>query len=827
MTLGGGAVGLRGGRARWPAAGAARSSRALLIAATALVLVMACQRRTPESAMPTVPTAPAPVTTSVTPSARRFATQPQTQPYPAEVDATLAAATAALPKGYRPRTRHHGGKEHPGSGPHPDPYAPAGASPNFTNRLLLETSPYLRQHAHNPVDWRPWGSEAFAEARRLKRPIFLSVGYATCHWCHVMEHESFEDLAIAALINARYVPIKLDREERPDVDAIYMAAVQAMSGNGGWPMSVWIAPGPGGAGQELAGLPFFAGTYFPPRGGMRGRPGFEGLLTQFADQYQEDEAGVVAQGRRVAAHIAAQMATSQRGDVVGVDAVDRLAAQLHGQFDAVHGGTQRAPKFPSNIPVGLLLRHAARAGAPQSRHVALFSLAKMSMGGIYDHVGGGFARYSTDARWLVPHFEKMLYDQALIGGALVDALQASGDARYATTLRETMDYLLREMQAPGGAFYSATDADSEGEEGRFFVWTPAQLREVLGEADATLVAEVYDVSERGNFEGNNVLHLARSLEEEAKARGVAAEAFTARLRAARDKLYTARAKRVPPLLDDKIIASWNGLLIATLARAGAAIPEPRYLEAAGRAADFVLAKMADGQGGLRRIAHGEQAHIEGMLDDYAFMIQGLLALFEATGAPRWLERALALQAAQNAGFADSAGGYFMTAATASPLLAREKPDYDGAEPSGNSIAAQNLLRLAALTGEEAYLERARAALAAFGQRLARSPMALTEMLVAVELLHAPLKQLVLVRPAGSAATAFAPMFGALRGVAPVNHVVIAVEHGAGQAALDALTPLTREKVARDGKVTAYVCVRGICKLPTTDPALMVAQLREP
>ena len=337
-----------------------------------------------------------PMATNLEPDRLKRANHPGSAPHPAELDAKLAATLTAAGPSYRPRTRHYDGSEHRSEARHPDPAAPAGAKPTYTNRLLLEPSPYLRQHAHNPVDWLPWGADAFAEARRLGRPIFLSVGYATCHWCHVMEHESFEDLEIAALLNSRYVPVKVDREERPDVDAIYMAAVQAMSGNGGWPMSVWIAPGPGGAGKEVAGLPFFAGTYFPPRGGVGRRPGFADILTKLADNWAEDAADIARKGEQVAAHIQAQMAADWRGAMPTTAPIDRLAAQLVANFDPIDGGTQRAPKFLSNIPVALLLRQAARTQNAQSRHVALFSLQKMSMGGIYDHVGGGFARYSTD-----------------------------------------------------------------------------------------------------------------------------------------------------------------------------------------------------------------------------------------------------------------------------------------------------------------------------------------------------------------------------------------------------------------------------------------------
>ena len=758
---------------------------------------------------------------------RAFATQPGTMAYDAATDAALAVASAAVAKDYKPRTRHFDGKEHVSASEHPDPYAPPGAKPNYTNRLLLESSPYLRQHAHNPVDWRPWGKAAFAEARKLGRPIFLSVGYSTCHWCHVMEHQSFEDLEIANTLNTLFVPIKVDREERPDVDAIYMAAVHAMNQGGGWPMSVWIAPGEGGPGAEVAGLPFFAGTYFPPRGSSGGRrPGFLGLLRKLAEQYAEDKASIVSRGQAIAAQIRSQMAASWAGAEVGVDVVDRLAADVRGRFDSVYGGTSRAPKFPSNIPYAALLRHHLRTGDVHSRHAALFSLDKMSQGGIYDHVGGGFARYSTDAQWLVPHFEKMLYDQALIGRALVEAYILTHEIRYARTLRETLDYLLREMRAPSGAFFSATDADSEGKEGKFFVWTRGELQAALGGADGELIAEVYQTSASGNFEGSNILHLGAALEDVAKGRGVAAAPFVAKVRGLLDKLYAVRKGRIPPLRDDKVLTAWNGLLIGTLAQAGFALNEPGYIEAARTAAIAVLKLMHSDSGGLRRAALDGKARHRGTLDDYAFFIGGLLDVYEANGEQRFLADALMLQRELDAGFADPRGGYFSTHKDAEALLAREKPDYDGAEPSGNSIAAQNLVRLASITGDDAILQRAHATIAAFSSRVGRYPIAMSELLPAVEALAWPMREVVLVRPKGSAPAVLAPMLDALRSVYMPHRVVVQVEEGDGVVALAALAPVVAEKVARGGKVTAYVCTHGSCKLPTTEPATMVKHLLE-
>lgn len=760
----------------------------------------------------------------------RIDTHPQSVRWPEDLHQSVAAARAALPASYRPRTRHYNGKEHKGAGAHADPVAPSGAQPTFTNRLILEASPYLRQHAHNPVDWRPWGPKAFAEARRLGRPIFLSIGYATCHWCHVMEHESFEDLEIAATLNRRYVPIKVDREERPDVDAVYMAAVHAMRGRGGWPMSVWIAPGAAGPGRALRGVPFFTGTYFPPRKGARGaRRGFLGLIQELADRHKASPKDVVASGEAIARRIRANLAARHAGGAVGVEVVNRLVSQFASQYDTVHGGRRGRPKFPSNTPYSALLRHHLRTGDAQSRAIAVTTLKKMARGGIYDHVAGGFARYSTDSRWLVPHFEKMLYDQGLILRALVEAWQAAPDTELARTISETALYVLRDMRHPGGAFYSATDADSEGEEGRYFLWTPEEVNRVLGASDGALIREVYDVKTGGNFEGRSILNLSRSLEAEAAARKTPAKPFAARVRGALDKLDSVRRKRIPPLLDDKIITAWNGLMIGALAYAGQQLGEPTWVGAAAEASAWILVHMRTKDGRLLRIARGKKARVAGVLDDYAFFIAGLLDVFEATGKARWLGAALDLQRMQDRLFLDkTAGGYFATASDAAPLLAREKPAYDGARPCGNSIAAMNLVRLGALTGDRNWTNRARRTLWAFAGRLKRAPRAMSEALAAVEALAWPVREVVLVVPPGGDA---GPMRRVLQTTWQPHRVVITVPAGSPEAArggaLAKLTPLIHAKVARRAKPTAYVCVEGACRLPTTDPATLRKQLLTP
>ena len=812
--------------------------RPLFVAAmTCAAALTGCQKKAPasppaaKSARPPSATArPAAAPVAKVPN---MATQPGAIAYSPQLNARIKVALDALPKNFQPRTRHYNGGEHKSKERHPDPYAPAGSKPNYTNRLILETSPYLRQHAHNPVDWRPWGKAAFAEARKLGRPIFLSVGYSTCHWCHVMEHESFEDLEIAQMLNTMYVPIKIDREERPDVDAIYMAAVHALNGSGGWPMSVWIDPGPGGTGKELQGLPFFAGTYFPPRGGTRGRRrGFLGLARELAESFLEDRASITRKGQAVANKIRNNLQAGGRGPMVTVNATNQLANIIHSRFDNVHGGTRRAPKFPSNIPHSVLLRHHLRTGDADTKRFSHFTLLKMLRGGIYDHVGGGYARYSTDAKWLVPHFEKMLYDQALIGRALVDALIVTSDEQLQWTLRETLDYLLREMRHIGpngkpGPFYSATDADSEGKEGKFFLWDSWELTRILGEADAKLLADVYDITPSGNFEGRNIANRLSSWADSARRHKMKPAALRKKCRSLLDKLYKVRQKRIPPLRDDKILTSWSGLIIGTFAYAGFVLEEPRYLQAAAEAADYIHDHMRTKDGRLLRTAFKDRARFTAYLDDYAFLIQGLLELYDATGTAKWLSRAFELQKKLDLYYADAnGGGYFTTASDAETLLAREKPDYDGAEPSGNSIAAHNLVRLWALSGDGSWRGKALATIGAFYGRLSRWPLAMSEMLIAVEMFHWPVKELVIVRPKGSAASAAKPMLDVLRHNFMPHRVLMQVEEGEHLAQIAKLTPMVREKVARGGKVTAYVCTNGICKLPTTNPKVMLKQLME-
>jgi uncharacterized protein YyaL (SSP411 family) len=655
----------------------------------------------------------------------------------------------------------------------------------MVNRLARESSPYLLQHAHNPVDWWPWGSEAFAEARRRDAPIFLSVGYSTCHWCHVMERESFEDEEIARVLNEHFVAIKVDREERPDIDAIYMQAVQMLTRQGGWPMSVFLTPD---------GKPFFGGTYFPARDGDRGaRIGFKSILLELARVYREERERAVSSAEQIAQAVQQSLAADKPTGLPGLHVLHGAMSYYAEVFDPGEGGVRRAPKFPSSMNVRFLLRYWKRTGDEQALRMAVLTLEKMALGGIYDQVGGGFHRYATDAHWLVPHFEKMLYDNALLVMAYVEGWQATHNEFLRRIASDVLDYVARGMSDATGAFWSATDADSEGEEGTFFVWTPAQLREVLGE-DAARAAKLFGVTEEGNFEGKNVLSLSHVPDAEE-------QAFLERIR---PRLYAARAKRPPPLTDTKILTSWNGLMISAFARAGLAFARQDYLGKAARAADAVLeAHFAEGI--LRRTGRHP-----GLLEDHAFLAAGLADLFEATGEKRWLEKARSLHEALAQRFADPEGGFFRTPADHEALLAREKPAYDGAEPTGNSVAALTLLRLEAITTAAGYREQAERLLRSFGSLLAGAPAALGEMLLAVDFLLGEAREVVLVRPRNGSD---APLLDTVRARFAPSQVLVRHEEGATAA-----TPLAEERPAQGGKATAYVCVRGACKLPVTEPA---------
>jgi uncharacterized protein YyaL (SSP411 family) len=731
---------------------------------------------------------------------------PGAPPLAAELTEKLRAKWEARDPSYKPRTRQ---------------LRPDG-SPKYVNRLFLESSPYLLQHAHNPVNWYPWGDDAFETARRLGRPVLLSVGYSTCHWCHVMEEESFDDEEIARFLNENYVIVKVDREERPDVDAIYMNAVQLLTGGGGWPMTVWLTPDR---------KPFYGGTYFPARDGDRGaRVGFLTLLRKLKEAYASQADEVSETSARLTEAIRQNLAPDAGKKGLPDAHVLHGAASYYGsRFDPVQGGLAGAPKFPSSLPVRFLLRYHRRTQDAEALRMARLTLQKMAAGGMYDHVGGGFHRYSTDAHWLVPHFEKMLYDNALLTMAYLEGYQATGDEDFARVAREILRYVERDMTSPEGAFYSATDADSptpggSREEGWFFTWTPAEILAAVGRERARVVEAYYGVTPAGNFEGRNILHAPRPLGDVARELGLPAEKVRTMVEESREVLYSARSRRPPPLRDEKVLAAWNGLMIGAYSQAALVLGDEQHARRAERAADFVLTKMRR-DGRLLRSSKDGQARHNAYLDDYAFMVAGLLDLYEATGEPRWLREALALDATLEAHYEDKQhGGFFMTSGDHESLLAREKPAYDGAEPSGNSVQALNLLRLHELTTDDRYRQRAERTLAAFGDRMTRAPAALSEMLLAADFrLDTPKEVVIVARTARKDAE---PLLAKLRSTFLPNRVLAVAAEGEDLAAQSQLVPLLRDKVSRKGQATAYVCERGVCRLPTTDPDVFAQQLRK-
>ncbi|MCE2862825.1 MAG: thioredoxin domain-containing protein [Opitutaceae bacterium] len=708
------------------------------------------------------------------------------------------------------------------------------------NALDRETSPYLLQHADNPVDWMPWGDAAFERARREDKPIFLSIGYSTCHWCHVMAHESFESDATAALLNEHFISIKVDREERPDVDRVYMAYVQTMTGHGGWPLSAWLTP-------DLK--PFYGGTYYPPED-RHGRAGFPTVLRAIARGWREERVKLVAEGERALGLLRARAEGAGRAETSEplVEAAGRAFEEgfrhYHESFDARNGGFGGAPKFPRASNLAFLLRVVALQGAAselgaEAMRLATSTLRAMARGGIHDQVGGGFHRYSVDEGWLVPHFEKMLYDQAQIAVNCLEARQATGDERYAWLARDILGYVSRDLAAPGGGFFTAEDADSPvadstgaitgHAEGAFYVWTPAELRTALAD-DAEFAAWHFGVEEQGNvpaeldpqgeLRGRNILVQRRGLAETARQFGLDPEAANDRLLSVVERLRSARARRPRPHLDDKVLTSCNALMISAFARAYRVLGDAEYLATATAAADFIARELHDGNRGVlfRSWRQGVRALTEGFAEDYAFLIQALLDLHEASFEVRWLQWAVWLQAKMDELFWDeAAGGYFNSPGWDTSIMIRLKEDYDGAEPAPSSVAALNLLRLGAWfeadSGGRSYRERGRRVLEAFRDTWSRAPQAMPQMLCALELALEPARHVVIAGdPRAEDFQALARVVGAKFGP---YRAVAAADGGEGQAWLAARAPWIGAMVPIGGRATAYVCEEFSCQAPVT------------
>ena len=667
------------------------------------------------------------------------------------------------------------------------------------NRLIKEKSPYLLQHAYNPVAWDPWGDEALATAAREDKPILLSIGYSTCYWCHVMEQESFEDPEIARLMNEWFVSIKVDREERPDLDALYMTAVQAMSGQGGWPMTVFLTP---------EGRPFWGGTYFPPEDAY-GRPGFRTVLRSIHEAWQAKRADLLATSQSITQALQAE---TQRLTTVPLtrETLQEAVAQLSAQYDPDHGGFGPAPKFPRPHALSFLLRVWYRDRDPKPLEMVETTLQAMARGGIHDHLGGGFHRYSTDERWLVPHFEKMLYDQALLALAYLEAFQITGKADYAQVARGIFTYVLRDLRDPQGAFLSAEDAGEVGKEGEFYVWSPSQVEAVLGVEGAAPFNQAYDVTDQGNFEGHSLLHLNQQL------------SAVEHLALARAKLLQERNRRPRPHRDDKILTDWNGLMIGALAYGAKALGEPAYGEAGAGAATFLLDRLQRSGQLLHRYRDG-QAEIHAFLDDYAFLSWGLLALYEATGEARWLSEAKRLMTqALPLFWDDAAGGLFLSGAKNETLIARTKELYDGAIPSGNSVAALVLVRLSQLTMDEAMQDKAKRLIEAFSGEVARAPHAFPQFLIAVDGWLGPSQEIVIAGDPDAPATR-RMLEHVHRRFLPRASVVLHPPGEAGRT-IESLIPFVANQVQLNGQPTAYVCENYLCKLPTTDVAKLVELL---
>jgi len=683
----------------------------------------------------------------------------------------------------------------------------------MSNRLAHETSPYLRQHADNPVDWMAWGDEAFARARAEQKPVLLSIGYSACHWCHVMAHESFEDSETAALINQLFISVKVDREERPDIDDIYMNFVVAQTGHGGWPMTVFLTP---------EGKPFYGGTYYPPQP-RHGLPSFQQVLKGVDDAWQNRRDQVLEGANQATDALDnSDLISAATPDDLNAELLDRALKKLSGNFDSTHGGFGGAPKFPQPMALAWLLAHHARTGHPKALEMATFSLTQMAHGGIYDQIGGGFARYAVDAIWLVPHFEKMLYDNAQLSRLYARAHQLTGDDLFKRIAEETYDYILREMTSPEGGFYSATDADSEGEEGKFFVWTIAEVKTLLAPEDADIAIAYYGMTERGNFERHNILYTPRTDEAAAKQFGLSVEGLRERITVIKDKLFAVRSQRIPPGLDDKILTSWNGLMLASLAEGARIFNRKDYAEAAQRAGDFLLEQMfsrdADGTAKLRRTYNFGQAKLNGVLEDYACLADGLLELYMTTLDVRYYEAARDLADSALRRFRAPDGGFYDTSDDHESLIIRPRSLQDNAVPSGAAMLSRVLLRLTGYTGNDVYDSAAVGTLRLLANALGEYPQAFGEALGALELLVGGMTELAVVGERALARDLFRVAYGVYRPNLIVAHSTDDVKDESHPI------PLLHGRSKRGGLPAAYVCRKFTCQFPVTTAAALEGQL---
>ena len=687
------------------------------------------------------------------------------------------------------------------------------------NRLATEKSPYLLQHADNPVDWYPWKEEAFEKAKKENKPIFLSIGYSTCHWCHVMAHESFDDIQVARLMNETFVSVKVDREERPDIDKVYMTVCQMMTGSGGWPLTIIMTPE-----KE----PFFAATYVP-KDTKFGRIGLLDLVPCIQQVWSQRQSEAINSAKQVTEAIR-KTTSAESGEPLLEPILHRTFEQLREHFDTQNGGFGGAPKFPTPHNVLFLLRYWKRTGKEHALSMVETSLKAMRHGGIYDHVGFGFHRYSTDSRWLVPHFEKMLYDQALLAIAYIETYQATRREEYAQTAHEIFTYILRDMTHPEGGFYSAEDADSEGEEGKFYLWTKDEIQKVLSGQEAELSVRVFNISRDGNYvdeiasseSGRNILHLNKSIDDLASDMNMGAGDIREHIEEIRQQLFTCREKRIHPHKDDKILTDWNGLMIAALARGAQVFNEPDYAIAAKRAADFILENVRSPEGRLLHRYRDGEAALTAHLDDYAFFIYGLLELYEATFDVNCLKTALELNEDLIQHFWDNNGGFYFSADDSESLLVRQRYIYDGAIPSGNSVAMLNLLRLGRVTANTDYEEKAARIGRSFFASISQLPSACTQLMVAVDFAVGPSYEVVIA--GDSQANDTKKILEAIRGQFVPNKIVVLRPIDMKLPPIDDISRFTKHHSSVDGKATAYICHNYNCQLPTTDISIMLGLL---